>query len=396
MNNITSLNYILHKCLLVYICCMNNKASTWIEINKNAVSQNIKLIKTILKANVMLTTVVKANGYGHGAIEISRIALENGADRLAVAHVEEGIELRKAKINAPILILSAIPFGAIPDAIENTLILTVASLEFAKEISRVAKRKNKTAMVHIKIDSGMRRYGIPENESAKLVREITSLPNLNVEGIFTHFASADENDLSFTHEQAAKFESIINNLKKDGIKILLIHASNSAATLQLPQYHYDMVRVGLVIYGVSPISKLPKDISLQPALSLKSRVGLLKQVNMGDTIGYGRTFKAHGKLKSALVLCGYADGLPRFVSNKGFVLINGQRCKILGRVSMDQTIVDITNVESVKIGDEVVLIGKQKQETITVEEFAKWAETIPYEIFTSINQLASRVPKVYY
>lgn len=375
---------------------MNKKASTWIEINKNAISQNIKVIRTILKTNVMLTTVVKANGYGHGAVEISRIALENGTDRLAVARVEEGIELRKASINAPILILSAIPFDAISDAIENTLIFSVASLEFAKEISRVAKEKNKIATVHIKIDSGMRRYGTLESESVQLVKELALLPNINIEGIFTHFASSDENDLSFTHEQATNFESIINNLNKKGINIPIVHASNSAATLQLPQYHYDMVRVGLATYGVSPISDLPIGISLQPALSFKSRIGLIKEIEVGDTVGYGRTFKADKKIKVALIMCGYADGLPRSLSNKGFVLINGKKCKIRGRVSMDQTVIEISNVQESKIGDEVVLIGAQGREAITVEEFAKLAGTIPYEIFTNINQLNYRVPKFYY
>ncbi len=375
---------------------MNEKASTWVEINKNAVSQNIKVIRTILKTNVMLTTVVKANGYGHGAIEISRIALENGTDRLAVARVEEGIELRKASINAPILILSAIPFDAISDAIENTLIFSVASLEFAKEISRVAKEKNKIATVHIKIDSGMRRYGALESESVQLVKELALLPNINIEGIFTHFASADENDLSFTHEQATKFESIINNLSKEGVNIPIVHTSNSAATLQLQQYHYNMVRVGLATYGISPISDLPIGISLQPALSFKSRIGLIKEIEARDTIGYGRTFKTNKKIKVALIMCGYADGLPRSLSNKGLVLINGKRCKICGRVSMDQTVVDISSVQEVKIGDEVVLIGTQGHETITAEEIAKLAETIPYEILTGINQLNSRVPKFYY
>ncbi len=365
-----------------------SKLSSWVEIDTTTLANNIKSIKNFLKSGVLLTTVVKANGYGHGAVEVAKVAISNGADRLAVARVEEGIQLREAGITVPIQVLSAIPMDSVSEVINGNIIPSLAFFDLAKRVSDIATERNKIVKVHIKIDTGMSRYGVSENEAVKFIEAVIKLPNMQIEGIFTHFASADEEDLSFTHEQAMRFEKIVNKFK-----VPLIHASNSAATLRFPQYHYDMVRVGLVTYGISPIIQLPKGIILHPVLSFKSRVGLIKRLEIGDTVGYGRTFAAKGPMIVALVMCGYADGLPRFLSNKGFVLINGKRCKILGRVSMDQMTVDISEVKNVQIDNEVVLIGKQGKEEVTADEMAQWASTIPYEIITGISQ---RVPRLYY
>ncbi|MEP7200343.1 MAG: alanine racemase [Chloroflexota bacterium] len=366
-------------------------ASAWAEIDLAAIAHNVQLLKRALTPPTRLMAVVKANAYGHGAVPVAQTALRNGAEWLGVARVAEGRELRDAQIAAPILVLGPIAPVEAEVAVQSRLRVAVASLTVARALSDAAQQHNLVTPVHLKIDTGMTRFGVPCDQAVAFARALQALPSLRLEGAFTHFASADDADLAFTQQQAERFARTVDELARANIPIMLRHAANSAGTLASDQFHFDLVRAGIAMYGVCPAEHLSLRDQLRPALSLKSRVALVRAVSAGTSIGYGRTFVSKRAIGVALVSIGYADGVRRALSNRGEVLIRGKRARILGRVSMDQIVVRADEVGAQE-GDEVTLIGTQGDEQISAAEVAGWADTIPYEVLTGIG---ARVPRVY-
>jgi alanine racemase len=332
---------------------------------------------------------VKANGYGHGAVEVSRTVLDSGADMLAVASVEEGIELRNAGITAPILNLQCMLQDQIPEAIPYDLTLTLCSTAFAEELSRQSAAAGKTTKVHLKIDTGMGRIGVQREEAVQFALAVSKLPGLEIEGIFTHLPSADEDDLGFTVGQIGDFHAAADAIVSSGVDLPIRHASNSAAILNLADARFEMVRPGIIVYGL--YDAVPK-IELHQAMTVKTKVAFLKTLPPGRTVGYGRTFKAERPTVVATVPIGYGDGYNRLLSNKGKMLVHGKRVPVVGRVCMDQTMLDVTDVPDVKLGDEVVVYGAQGDAFIGIDEVASLIGTISYEVTCT---LTSRVPRVY-
>lgn len=364
------------------------------EINLDAIAYNIHQIKSQISKDTEIMAVVKADAYGHGAIEVSRILIENGVQRLAVAILDEGKQLRKSNIQVPILILGYTSLEQADEIVFYDFIQTVFSYDMAKAISDAAVRQNKTAAVHIKIDTGMGRIGLqPNQDSVYLIKEISRLPNLQIEGIFTHFSSADEKDPSFTELQFSRFTSFISQLEKEDIYIPVKHCSNSAGFIGYKNMHMDLIRPGIILYGLYPSEEVKKEIvHLKPAMTLKSQVVFIKEVEENVPISYSRKFITRRKTKVATIPVGYADGYSRQLSNKGRVLIRGQYAPIIGNICMDQFMVDVTDIPDVGVGDEVVLMGSQGEETIGAEEIARHIGTINYEVICMVGK---RIPRVY-
>jgi len=365
----------------------------WIEVNISKLINNIKEVKRLTSPNTLITAVVKANGYGHGSTKIAQVFLEHGADRLAVAILDEAIELRKAGYTVPILILGSTPIEQLDEVVQYDLQQTVFSVETAKALSELAALKNKTVKIHLKIDTGMGRIGFKTTESSiKAIQGITILPNIEIEGIFTHFSSADSTDKTYTEKQFEAFESFCNQLSTLGIHIPIKHCANSAAIISFPKYQLNMVRAGIMLYGPSHFDSLLRKANLEQVMTLKTKIAHIKIIEPGESIGYSRTFIASKKMSIATLPIGYADGYPRGLSNKSSVLINGIKVPLIGRICMDQCMVDVTNIANVKIGDEVVLFGKQNNSFIDVNEIASMLGTINHEIICGISR---RIPRVY-
>lgn len=363
------------------------------EINLDNIAHNMKLIRNAVNKESMILAVVKADAYGHGAVEVSKVALYNGANWLGVAICDEGIQLRNNNIYVPILILGYTPEPKIEDVINNNLTQTVFSYEMAEAFSNAALKLNKEALVHIKIDTGMGRIGFtPNQEGINQIMKIIKLPNIKVTGIFTHFATSDEKDKSFTYKQYKLFKYVTDSLENNGIKGLIKHVSNSGAILDLEKFSCDMVRAGIILYGMFPSEDVEKNLNLKPAMSFKTHISYVKEIEKGVSIGYGRTFFTERISKIATVPVGYADGYSRTLSNKGRVIIGGKYANVVGNVCMDQFMIDITDIENVKPGDEVILIGSYKSLNISAEEIAEIQSTINYEIVCNIGK---RVPRVY-
>lgn len=339
--------------------------------------------------------VVKANAYGHGAVEVSRTLLANGADRLGVALLQEALELRQEGFAVPILILGFTPSHQLEAVVRANIAQTIFSYEQAWTLSRVAGELGKKARVHVKIDTGMGRLGFPaDDQTVKTILRISRLPNLEIEGIFTHFATADEKDKTFTRYQFEQFQWVVEELKAQGLEIPLKHAANSAAIIDLPETHLDLVRPGISLYGIYPSPDVCKDrINLIPAMTFKTQIAFLKRVRPGTSISYGRTYVAKEERVIATLPLGYADGYSRALSNRGKVLVKGKKVPIVGRVCMDQTMIDVTEVSDVRVGDEVVLFGREGREKLPVEEVAGQLGTIAYEV---VCMVSSRVPRVYF
>lgn len=368
---------------------------SWIEVNLDAIEANVKNVKAFIGGKVELIAVVKANAYGHGIVPVAQVALEAGASRLAVARASEGIKLRQAGIEAPILVMNYVPQAEIPLVVHHNLTPTLITLEQARALSHEATRAGKKLPVHIKVDTGMGRFGLMPEEVEGFVREVASLPGLTLEGLYTHFSVADEVNEDSTNYTLRQFETFINlveKLEKAGFHFPLRHACNSAATVRFPSMHMEAVRVGIILYGLRPSEEVEPPFPLFPALSLKARIARIRVLPAGFPISYGRTYVTSRPTPVALVPVGYGDGYHRLISNRGFVLIKGTRVPIVGRICMDQLMVDASGVEGVREGDEVVLIGEQGGERIRAEEVARWAETIDYEIVAS---LTSRLPRIY-
>ncbi len=359
----------------------------WAEIDLDALAQNIRGLKERAQGALM-TAVVKANAYGHGAQAVGRAALAAGADRLAVVNVDEGQQLRAAGITAPILVLGPFPLSDARRIVELGLTPTVNSLEMALALAQAAAREGVAQPIHLKVDTGLARYGLPPREVIALAESLREVPALAVEGLFTHFATADEGEKTYTRQQYKAFLAVAQRLPW----IPLRHVSNTATILDMPEMSLDLVRPGIGIYGYYPSPQVSRSVPLRPILSLKSRVTRLTRLAPGQSVSYGRTWRAQRASLIALAVCGYGDGLPRALSNRGSVLIRGRRAPIVGRVCMDMCMIDVTDLPKVALGDEIVFIGRQGEEEIGADEVADLCATISYEILCG---LAARVPRLY-
>ncbi len=358
---------------------------TWAEIDLDAIAENVRNLKAHVGQGTMLMAVVKANAYGHGAVPVARAALKAGADRLAVNRAEEGVALRKAGMTAPILLLGPSLPSQASAIVKHHLTPTVISKDLAGALNRAGE-----ATIHVKVDTGMGRFGIMPDEALGFFQFLRSLPNLFVEGIYTHFAVADLADKTYTRQQFRKFQDVLSVLDAHGLRPPVRHVCNSAATMDLPEMHLEMVRIGIAMYGLRPSDEVEPSVPIRPALSLKSHVARVRTLPPGSGISYGLTYVTKRETKVALVPVGYGDGYHRIVSNRGAVLIRGRRAPILGRVCMDQFVVDVSEIPDVQEGDEIVLIGRQGEEEITADEVARWAETINYEVVTGLLPRAAR------
>ncbi len=363
----------------------------WVEIDLDAVAHNVRELKRLI-GDADLLAVVKANAYGHGAPMVARTALKNGAKWLGVARVDEGIQLRRAGIKSPILIIGYSTPSEAESIVKNQLTPTVNSKQFALALSAVSAAYNIACPIHIKVDTGLTRYGLLPDEIVDFAKGLNTLPNLRLEGLYTHFATSDEPDKGFVHQQFKVYRETLQRLTDEGIKITVRHAANSGAALDVPETRMDLVRCGITLYGLYPSTDVSREAKLRPVLSFKSQVARVREVPAGTTVSYGRTYKIDSTTRLALVPVGYADGLSRALSNQGSVLIRGHRAPIVGRVCMDQCVVNVNEIPDVRVGDEVVIIGRQDGEEITADELAKQLGTINYEITSSIT---ARVPRVY-
>jgi alanine racemase len=363
---------------------------TWAEVNLSNIDYNFAQVRKIISPQVKVMVTVKADAYGHGLIPVSKRLCGCAADYLGVASIDEGIKLRQAGIRIPILVLGIVLKHDIEPLLKYNLTATVCTQEFAAALNKRAKARHKPANVHIKVDTGMGRIGVMPRQAGSVVKAIRGFKFINIEGIFTHFAFADMSR-EFTLYQINLFDRLITDLKKEGIRIPLVHAANSAGIINYQSGHFNMVRPGLVIYGLYPSGKARLNIRLKPVLSLKTKVVYVKKVPKGYGISYGHTYFTKKDTTIVTLPVGYGDGYPRNLSNQAPVLIRGRRFKISGRVCMDQIMVDVGNL-AVKVGDEAVLIGRQAKQRISAEELADLSGTIPYEI---VCGLGSRVPRVY-
>jgi alanine racemase len=359
----------------------------WADIDLDALAHNIRELKR-RAGSAQLMAVVKANAYGHGAIAVARAALAAGADRLGVICLDEGEELRRAGITAPILIMGFTPVSQAERTVDLSLTPTVSSQQMALALARFAVEKGVTVTIHLKIETGLNRYGLPPEQLLPLAESLRQLPGLDVEGLFTHFATGDAADKSYVRLQFQRFTQVADKLPW----IRMRHAANTANLIDMPELALDMVRPGIGIYGCYPSPHVQRSVDLRPVLSLKSRVARLRRLEPGESVSYGCTWTAARPSVVALVMCGYGDGLRRELSNKGNVLIRGRRAPIIGRIAMDMCITDVTDIPYVALDDEVVIIGRQRDDEIPAEEVAALCGTINYEILTGIS---ARVPRVY-
>jgi alanine racemase len=364
---------------------------TWAEIDLDAITFNVHAFQRHVGERVKVIAVVKANAYGHGAAAVAKAALQAGAAMLAVHRAIEGVELRKAGIGAPILVMGYTPPSGAEMVVEWQLTPSLITLEFAQALAARASGLGTAAQVHVKVDTGMNRYGLMPGEVLEFIKALQGLAGLEVQGMFTHFATADWVDPGEARRQLTVFNQVRAAVSQAGISIPLVHAANSAAAMRLPEAHFDAVRPGIGIYGLDPSSEWPPVFEIRPALALKSQVCRVRDLPAGAGIGYGRTYITEKAMRVALVPVGYGDGYHRCLSNQGTVLVRGQRARLLGRVSMDQIVVDVSHIPVVQMEDEVVLIGRQGDQSIRAEEIAKLAGTINYEVTTSLLPRVVRV-----
>ncbi|MCC7207290.1 MAG: alanine racemase [Anaerolineae bacterium] len=363
---------------------------TWVEIDRSAIAHNVRRLREIAGPEVALMAVIKANAYGHGAIAVGATAVHNGAAYLGVASVNEAMDLREGAIDAPILVLGYTPPWAVQQAIRYNLTLTLYDIELARMYDRVAREMNATLKVHIKVDTGMTRLGLLPDQVMPFFRGLANLRNLDVEGIFTHFSTSDT-DQDFALEQLKTFQALIHPLRAAGFQFKYVHAANTAAALHLPESRLNMIRVGIGLYGLNPGPEAPLPDDFRPAMCWKTTVALVKTIPAGAFVGYGNTYRTRGPERIAVIPVGYADGFRRAPNHWGYVLVGGQRAPLVGRVSMDMTTINVTNIPGVRIGDEVVLIGKQGGEEITADDVARQLGTISYEV---VSTILARVPRV--
>ena len=375
---------------------MDNMQRAWVEVNLDSIAHNVRQIKSILKPGTKLMGVVKADAYGHGVYTVSKTILESGADSLAVAFIDEAVQLRKYGIDAPVLILGNSAESSIEDLIEYDIMPSVFTLEFAKLLSRKASECGKELKVHVKVDTGMGRIGFVYgddkaqcDETLDDIREIYNLPGIRLEGLFTHFATADEADETYTNIQFERFCRLCARLEEMGIEVPVKHTANSAAQIRFEDMQLDMVRAGIILYGMYPSEeKVFGELDLKPAMTFKTRVTYIKEMEKDSAISYGKPYVTPSKKKIATIAIGYADGYSRLLSDKARVLVDGVICPQVGRICMDQCMIDVTNVNNINIGDEVTLFGGE----IPVEDIAAKMGTINYEV---VCMVGNRIPRVY-
>lgn len=375
---------------------MNDRLNrAWAEVNLDNIAHNVREIRKITGSRAKIMGIVKADGYGHGVMEVAKTILDNGVSYLAVSMLDEAIQLRNNGIGVPILILSYTDPKRAEEIIQNDVTQAVFSHDLAEALSAAAVKLGRSVRIHIKLDTGMTRVGfMPGYSAIKNVLQISRLPGIIVEGLFTHFASADEPDKTYTKMQFEKFMSICNELGRVGLHIPVKHAANSAAIIGFPETHLDLVRPGLIMYGMYPSDDVDRTrLSLKPAMTLKANVTMVKDVEAGTSISYGRVFTTSAPSVVATLPIGYADGYTRLLTGKGRVLIHGEYAPVVGRICMDQCMVDVTGLKNnVSVGDEAVLFGSQDGLEIPVEEVAAKIGTINYEVITLIGR---RIPRVY-
>lgn len=366
------------------------------DIDLDAFRFNLDSIKKNINENTQIITVLKADGYGHGAVPLAKEAeKEERVWGIAVATVEEALELRRGGIKKPLLILGYTYQEDYDLIAEEELRPTVFKLSMAQELSQAALRKNKTIKIHIKIDTGMSRIGYRDLEkSVPEILEISRLPGLEIEGLFTHFARADEREKAPAYQQLEKYQAFQKALKEAGLKIPLCHCSNSAGIIRIPEANMDAVRAGIILYGLYPSEEVEKEpVPLKPLMTLKSHIAYIKTLEPGVQISYGGTYTTQKETRVATIPVGYADGYARSLSNKGWVLIRGKKAPILGRVCMDQFMVDVTDIPEARELDEVMLLGKSQDQQITMEELGELSGRFNYEFACCISK---RVPRIYF
>ena len=377
---------------------MKHYERAWAEIDLDAIEQNINEIKRLIKDDTQIIGVIKTDGYGHGAIPIARVLQQD--ERIwgfAVATAEEAISLREHKIKKPVLILGYTFPYCYEKLIEEDIRPAVYMYDTAKALSDAAASVQKKCKIHVKVETGMSRIGIhPDDEGLALLKSIVQLPNIEIEGIFTHFATADEKDKTKAYNQFEKYQDFVEKAEKElGIRFPMKHVSNSAGIVEMPEANLDAVRAGIILYGLWPSAEVKEDgkISLAPALELKSRVVYVKTVPKNQEISYGGIYKTFRDTRVATICLGYGDGYPRSLSNIGYILVNGQKAQIIGRVCMDQFMVDVTDIDGeICIGDEVTLIGKAGNEEITMEELGDLSGRFNYELACDLGK---RIPRIY-
>jgi alanine racemase len=371
---------------------MNHSFVSWAEIDLDAIAFNVQAIRRQVGPDVEIMPAVKANAYGHGAVPVAKVALQAGATRLAVHRAIEGSELRQGGVDAPVLVMGYTPPEGAPLIAQFGLTASLMTLEFAQALSAAAGGLGRSLPVHIKVDTGMCRYGLMPGEVLEFARKLITLPHVSLEGIFTHFSTADSLDQTHVRRQLAVFKDVLETLHGAGIEIPLPHAANSAAIMRLPEAYFKAVRPGIAFYGMQPSAEWAPTFEIHPALTLKSRVCRVRTLPVGSGVSYGRTFITPRETVAALVPVGYGDGFHRILSNKAQVLVRGRRAPLMGRVCMDQFVVDVSDIPGVQLEDEVVLVGSQGAETLRAEEVAQLAGTINYEVTTS---LLPRVARLY-
>lgn len=379
---------------------MKQENRAWAEINLDAIEHNIKAIRRYVNADTQILGIVKADAYGHGFLEVARTLLENGADALAVACIDEAVQLRRCTFDCPILILGHTSTDEAETLVKEDVMPACFDIELARAISNAAVKQNKTAKIHIKIDTGMGRVGYryaddkeANEKSIAEILKIAALPSIEIYGIFTHFSVADDDDDEYTFLQYNRFCEICDRLKQNGLDIPIRHCCNSAALIRFPSMHLDMVRPGIILYGLNPSEYVDTSaLALKPAMSFKARITNLKTIEKGSSISYGRSFITECESRIATIPVGYADGYSRVLSGRVQVIAGGKLCNLVGNICMDQCMIDVTSVNNIAVGDEVILFGEGDDIELPVESLAEKMGTINYEILCMIGK---RIPRIY-
>lgn len=374
---------------------MKNYYRCWAEVDLNALRENLAWLHHRVGQDVKIMTVVKADAYGHGLKQIAALLMQSGSDLFGVANLQEAQAIRSVGRGWPILMLGACLPGEVETAVRDGVMPTISTGDEAKRFAAAARKSGKTVPVHLKVDTGMGRLGVKPSEAWELIAYVRRLRGLHLQGLYTHYASV-EDDAKFSRQQAAEFGRLLQRLATSGIRMPLVHANNSGALLHEPGTLFNLVRPGLLVYGVVPTGRRSHASTLQkhlrPALSFHCRVSLIKEIPRGTPLSYGQTFVSPRKMRVATITAGYGDGYLRAGSNRAYVLIGGRRCRVLGRITMDQTLAELPRSLAVQPGDEAVLIGRQGDEEVTANQLAEWCGTVPWEVLTNITY---RVPRVY-
>ncbi|NLB33025.1 MAG: alanine racemase [Tissierellia bacterium] len=375
---------------------MNEKLRpAWVEVDKKKAIHNLLEVRRAVGPNIKICTVVKADSYGMGSVELSKMYLENGVDMFAVAVIGEAFELREEIKEKDILVLGFTSEEFYEDAIKGNITLTIYNYDHAVRLNEAAKKLNKKAKIHIKVETGMNRLGfLPTEENADKVADIAKLENIKIEGAYSHHAKADEKDKTTAHMQAGRFIKFMKMLKERNVEIPTKHIANSATIIEIPEYYFDMVRPGIILAGFYPSDEVDTEkYKFEICVTLKARLANVKTIDAGEGVGYGHLYRADKPVTVGTIPLGYADGYSRLLSNKGYVVVKGVKCQILGKVCMDQFMVDLSNVENPQIGDVAIVYGDGTDGAMTAEDVANMRGTISYEVLT--NLAVRRLPKIY-